>query len=79
MAGLTRFLFLMNLCEKSATLTPVYNGFTPFKKMEIFAARKIFLSYKPISLFFCRANRLAEMLAKLASLRSKVREDFYPG
>ena len=44
MAGLTRFLVLMNLCEKSAVLTNVYDGFMLFKKdAEFRAVKKLFV------------------------------------
>jgi hypothetical protein len=32
MVGLTRFFYLMNLCEKSAALPNVCSGFSLFKK-----------------------------------------------
>jgi hypothetical protein len=32
MVGLTRFLFLMNLCEKSGVSANVYAGFGPLEK-----------------------------------------------
>ena len=38
--GLTRFLFLMNVCEKSAALINVYNGFMPCEKDAIFSGMK---------------------------------------
>ena len=41
MVGLTRFLFLMNLCEKNAVLLNVYNSFVLSKKDVDFRGVKI--------------------------------------
>jgi len=41
MVRLTRFLILMNLCEKSAGAANVYAGFLPFEKDAIFYEAKI--------------------------------------
>jgi hypothetical protein len=44
MVGLTRFLYLMNLCEKSATSTNVDKGFMLFKKdAEFRPVKKLFV------------------------------------
>jgi hypothetical protein len=40
MVGLTRFFYLMNLCEKSGISTNVYRGFQPLKKHADFRAMK---------------------------------------
>jgi hypothetical protein len=40
MVGLTRFLILMNLCEKSGVPANVDAGFAPFKKDADFRSRK---------------------------------------
>ena len=50
MVGLTRFLCLMNLCEKSAVSANVYEGFWPFKKDANFrGVKKLFvLQEKPV-------------------------------
>jgi hypothetical protein len=44
MVGLTRFLCLVNLCEKSAVWINVHAGFSDFKKHAFFgAAKKLFV------------------------------------
>jgi len=51
--GLTRFLFLMNLCEKSGVWVNVYWGFVPFNKDNFQAAgEKLFVlhAFRPV---FC--------------------------
>jgi hypothetical protein len=44
MVGLTRFLFLMNLCEKNGVPTNIYSGFMLFKKDANFqGVKKLFV------------------------------------
>jgi hypothetical protein len=59
MVGLTRFLFLMNLCEKSGVSSNVYKGFCPLKKHANFRATK--------KLFVLQAERARfQMVAEIA-------------
>jgi len=52
MVGLTRFLILMNLCEKSAASSNVYKGFCLFKKDVKFATvKKLFVLQETETVF----------------------------
>jgi hypothetical protein len=67
MVGLTRFLFSMNLCEKSAGLTNVYAGFWPFKKDADFRGEKKLFVLQAVSRpFSANLNEVVEQSPTVA-------------
>jgi hypothetical protein len=63
MVGLTRFFYLMNLCEKSGGSTNVHAGFSPFKKHVKFrGVKKLFVLQEKNGVFLHLRTKIGATL-----------------